>query len=94
MTTFHEMGISEPIQRAITDMGFEEASPIQEKAITLASMGKDIKGQAQTGTGKATAFAIQILEKVDTSKKYVQAIAIAPTRELAINLAFSLVVFM
>ncbi|CRK82897.1 DEAD/DEAH box helicase [Neobacillus massiliamazoniensis] len=87
MTTFHEMGISEPIQRAITDMGFEEASPIQEKAIPMALTGKDIIGQAQTGTGKTAAFAIPILEKVDTSKKYVQAIAIAPTRELAIQVS-------
>lgn len=87
MTTFHEMGISEPIQRAITDMGFEEASPIQEKAIPIALTGKDIIGQAQTGTGKTAAFAIPILEKVDTSKKYVQAIAIAPTRELAIQVS-------
>nr|WP_263326924.1 DEAD/DEAH box helicase [Neobacillus sp. Marseille-Q6967] len=87
MTTFHEMGISEPVQRAITDMGFEEASPIQEKAIPIALTGKDIIGQAQTGTGKTAAFAIPILERVDTSKKYVQAIAIAPTRELAIQVS-------
>lgn len=87
MTTFQEMGISEPIQRAITDMGFEEASPIQEKAIPIALTGKDIIGQAQTGTGKTAAFTIPILEKVDTSKKYVQAIAIAPTRELAIQVS-------
>jgi ATP-dependent RNA helicase DeaD len=87
MTTFHEMGISGHIQRAITDMGFEEASPIQEKAIPIALTGKDIIGQAQTGTGKTAAFAIPILEKVDKSKNYVQAIAIAPTRELAIQVS-------
>ncbi|WP_134699313.1 DEAD/DEAH box helicase [Ammoniphilus sp. YIM 78166] len=87
MTTFNEMGISEPILKAITDMGFEEASPIQEKAIPIALEGKDIIGQAQTGTGKTAAFAIPILEKVDPSKNYVQAIAIAPTRELAIQVA-------
>jgi ATP-dependent RNA helicase DeaD len=87
MTTFQEMGISEPIKRAITDMGFEEASPIQEKAIPIALTGRDIIGQAQTGTGKTAAFSIPILEKVDTSKKFVQAIAIAPTRELAIQVS-------
>lgn len=87
MTTFEEMGISDPIKRAITDMGFEEASPIQEKAIPIALTGKDIIGQAQTGTGKTAAFSIPILEKVDTSKKFVQAIAIAPTRELAIQVS-------
>ncbi|WP_047153985.1 DEAD/DEAH box helicase [Aneurinibacillus tyrosinisolvens] len=87
MTTFHELGISEPIQRAVTDMGFEETSPIQEKAIPVALTGKDIIGQAQTGTGKTAAFAIPILEKVDTTKKYVQALVIAPTRELAIQVS-------
>lgn len=87
MTTFHNLGISEPIQQAIMDMGFEEASPIQEKAIPLALSGRDIIGQAQTGTGKTAAFGIPILEKIDTSKNYVQAIAIAPTRELAIQVS-------
>ncbi|MEW9670991.1 DEAD/DEAH box helicase [Ammoniphilus sp. 3BR4] len=87
MTTFNEMDLSRLIQDAITDMGFEEASPIQEKAIPLALSGKDIIGQAQTGTGKTAAFAIPILERVDKSKEYVQAIAIAPTRELAIQVS-------
>ncbi|MBP1933021.1 DEAD/DEAH box helicase [Ammoniphilus resinae] len=87
MKTFDQLGISGPIQRAITDMGFEEASPIQEKAIPVALTGKDIIGQAQTGTGKTAAFAIPILEKVDTSKEHVQAIVIAPTRELAIQVS-------
>lgn len=63
MTTFQEMGISDPIKRAITDMGFEEASPIQEKAIPIALTGRDIIGQAQTGTGKTVSFSIPILEK-------------------------------
>jgi ATP-dependent RNA helicase DeaD len=87
MTTFQELGISGPIQRAITDMGFEEASPIQEKSIPIALTGQDIIGQAQTGTGKTAAFAIPILEKVDMSKDYVQALVIAPTRELAIQVS-------
>ncbi len=87
MTTFHELGISEPIQRAITAMGFEEASPIQEKAIPIALTGKDIIGQAQTGTGKTAAFGIPILQKIDTNKESVQAIVIAPTRELAIQVS-------
>lgn len=87
MSTFHELGINQAIQRAITDMGFEEASPIQEKAIPIALSGKDIIGQAQTGTGKTAAFGIPILEKVDTSKDYVQALVIAPTRELAIQVS-------
>ncbi|MED0673925.1 DEAD/DEAH box helicase [Aneurinibacillus aneurinilyticus] len=87
MTTFHELGISESIQKAVTDMGFEETSPIQEKAIPVALTGKDIIGQAQTGTGKTAAFSIPILEKMDTSKDYVQTLVIAPTRELAIQVS-------
>lgn len=87
MTTFHDLGISGPVLKAITDMGFEEASPIQEHAIPVALSGKDIIGQAQTGTGKTAAFAIPILEKVDTKKDHVQAIVIAPTRELAIQVS-------
>ena len=87
MKKFNELGINEKIQKAITDMGFEEASPIQEIAIPIALTGKDIIGQAQTGTGKTAAFAIPMLEKVDISKEYVQAIAIAPTRELAIQVS-------
>ncbi|WEG12224.1 DEAD/DEAH box helicase [Pullulanibacillus sp. KACC 23026] len=87
MTTFQELGIRETILKAITDMGFEEASPIQEKAIPTALTGKDLIGQAQTGTGKTAAFAIPLLEKVDTSQRYVQAIVIAPTRELAIQVS-------
>ncbi len=70
MTTFHELGISESIQKAVTDMGFEETSPIQEKAIPVALKGKDIIGQAQTGTGKTVAFSIPILEKMDTFSPY------------------------
>lgn len=87
MATFHELGISGPIQRAITEMGFEEASPIQEKAIPIALAGKDILGQAQTGTGKTAAFAIPALERIDVNKNHVQALVIAPTRELAIQVS-------
>ena len=73
--------------RAITDMGFEAASPIQGQAIPLELQGLDIIGQAQTGTGKTAAFGIPILEKVDPKLKKLQAIVLCPTRELAIQVA-------
>lgn len=68
-------------------MGFEEATPIQEGTITLGMEGRDIIGQAQTGTGKTAAFGVPIIEKVDTNNKAVQALVIAPTRELAIQVS-------
>ena len=62
---FEEMGLSEEIQKAVRYMGFEEASPIQAKAIPAMISGIDLIGQAQTGTGKTAAFGIPLLEKVD-----------------------------
>lgn len=84
---FEELELDERILRAVTDMGFEEASPIQAKAIPVQLEGKDIVGQAQTGTGKTAAFGIPMLQKVDPKKKKLQAIALCPTRELAIQVA-------
>lgn len=68
-------------------MGFEEATPIQEGTIRLGMEGKDIIGQAQTGTGKTTAFGIPLIEKIDTRDGNVQGLVIAPTRELAIQVS-------
>ena len=68
-------------------MGFEEASPIQSKAIPVIMSGKDVIGQAQTGTGKTAAFGIPLLEKIDPKNKKLQAIVLCPTRELAIQVA-------
>ena len=84
---FEEMGLSEEIQKAVRYMGFEEASPIQAKAIPAMISGIDLIGQAQTGTGKTAAFGIPILEKVDPKLKMLQAIVLCPTRELAIQVA-------
>ncbi len=84
---FDEFDLKPQIMRAIGAMGFEEASPIQEKAIPVALKGKDIVGQAQTGTGKTAAFGIPILERIDPSNKKVQALILCPTRELAIQVA-------
>ncbi len=79
--------ISEPLEKAILDMGFEEATPIQSLAIPSIMDGRDVIGQAQTGTGKTAAFGIPILEKVDPYEKELQAIILCPTRELAIQVA-------
>ena len=84
---FEDLQLDERILRAVADMGFEETSPIQGQAIPLALEGKDIMGQAQTGTGKTAAFGIPLLERVDPKVKKLQAIVLCPTRELAIQVA-------
>ena len=84
---FDELGINEKIVRAVTEMGFEEATPIQARAIPIVMEGKDIIGQAQTGTGKTAAFGIPLLERIDPKDKHVQAVVLCPTRELAIQVA-------
>ena len=85
--TFKELGIAPEILKAVEDMGFEEPSPIQKAAIPIAMTGKNLIGQAQTGTGKTAAFGIPILERIDTSKPGPQAVVLSPTRELAIQSA-------
>jgi ATP-dependent RNA helicase DeaD len=84
---FTELNLSQEILKAVTDMGFEEASPIQSLAIPKMIEGVDIIGQAQTGTGKTAAFGIPILEKISPKEKKVQALIMCPTRELAIQVA-------
>lgn len=73
--------------KALEKMGFEEATPIQAETIPLAMQGKDVIGQAQTGTGKTAAFGIPMIEKIDKSAKTIQGLVVAPTRELAIQVA-------
>lgn len=87
MTNFSEFNISESTLRSLKRMGFEEATPIQEGTIKYALEGRDIIGQAQTGTGKTAAFGIPIIEKVNTKSTDIQALIIAPTRELAIQVS-------
>ncbi len=84
---FEELQLDDRIMRAIADMGFEETTPIQAKAIPVQMEGSDIIGQAQTGTGKTAAFGIPLLQKIDPKNKKLQAIALCPTRELAIQVA-------
>lgn len=84
---FEESGLDERIIRAVKEMGFESMSPIQQQAIPAVLNGKDIIGQAQTGTGKTAAFGIPVLQMVDPDVKGVQCIVLCPTRELAIQAA-------
>jgi len=84
---FEELDILPEIRKAVKHMGFEAASPIQAKAIPAIMSGKDVLGQAQTGTGKTAAFGIPLLEKIDIKNKKQQAIILCPTRELAIQVA-------
>lgn len=85
---FTELEIKEGILKAITEMGFTETTEIQEKSIPkLIENDIDFVGQAQTGTGKTAAFAIPLLQKIQTTKKGIQAIILAPTRELANQIA-------
>lgn len=84
---FEDLGLRPQILRAVTEMGFEAASPIQARAIPILMEGRDVIGQAQTGTGKTAAFGIPILEKIDPKSRKLQALVLCPTRELAIQVA-------
>ncbi|MGI4863263.1 MAG: DEAD/DEAH box helicase [Janthinobacterium lividum] len=84
---FDELNLSPEVQRAITEMGYEEASPIQSAAIPVLLAGKDVIGQAQTGTGKTAAFSIPAIEGVDGESRDVQVIVLCPTRELAVQVS-------
>ena len=82
---FTDLNLSEDIQSAVVAAGFEQPSPIQELTIPLALEGKDVIGQAQTGTGKTAAFGLPTLDKIRTEENTIQALVIAPTRELAVQ---------
>ena len=82
---FNEFNLSAELLAEIEKAGFVEASPIQEQTIPLALEGKDVIGQAQTGTGKTAAFGLPTLEKIRTEEATIQALVIAPTRELAVQ---------
>ncbi|MET0754022.1 MAG: DEAD/DEAH box helicase, partial [Pyrinomonadaceae bacterium] len=87
VNTFEEFGLIDELMRAISDVGYETPSPIQLKTIPILLEGRDIVGQAQTGTGKTAAFALPGLQKIDTSNSKVQLLVLTPTRELAIQVA-------
>jgi len=84
-TLFSELGLSAETLKAIDQLGFEQASPIQARAIPLLMSGRDIVGQSQTGSGKTAAFAIPAIELVDPQQRSVQVLILCPTRELAVQ---------
>ena len=84
---FDKLKLSEELQKGIRKAGFTKMTPIQEAAIPLLLSGRDVIGQAQTGTGKTAAFGIPLLSKVDPSKPITQGVVLAPTRELATQIA-------
>jgi ATP-dependent RNA helicase DeaD len=84
---FAALGLSAPLIRALDELGYETPTPIQEHTIPLLLAGRDVIGQAQTGTGKTAAFALPILNQLDLSVNAVQALVLTPTRELAIQVA-------
>jgi ATP-dependent RNA helicase DeaD len=90
MTTFAELGLSEPILEALTDVGYTEPSPIQEQAIPFLLQGMDVIGQAQTGSGKTAAFGLPLLNYVDPTEHEVQGLVLTPTRELCIQVTQAL----
>src|ERR1700688_2740728 len=88
--TFAELGLSESTLQALRDVGYESPSPIQEQAIPSVLEGRDVIGQAQTGTGKTAAFGLPIAEYIDPELSEVQALVLTPTRELCIQVTQAL----
>jgi len=86
MNKFSKLGLSEELTEYLTELGINEPTPIQEQAIPIVFEGKDLIGQAQTGTGKTFAFLFPILEKINLELPHTQALVVAPTRELAIQI--------
>src|SRR6185436_2041712 len=87
MSTFAELGLRSELVDTLTALGYEAPTPIQERTIPRMLAGKDLIGQAQTGTGKTAAFALPILEKIDVRSRDTQALVLTPTRELAMQVA-------
>jgi ATP-dependent RNA helicase DeaD len=85
--SFRDLALIDPVLKALDDVGYETPSPIQAQVIPLMLQGKDVLGQAQTGTGKTAAFALPILSRIDIKQKDPQVLVLAPTRELAIQVA-------
>ena len=87
LPSFRDLALIEPLLKALDDVGYETPSPIQAQVIPHMLQGKDVLGQAQTGTGKTAAFALPILSRIDLRQKDPQVLVLAPTRELAIQVA-------
>ncbi len=90
MTTFSELGLSEPLTEALEHLGYKNPTPIQEETIPLLLQGRDVIGQAQTGTGKTAAFGLPMLDYIDVDDPAVQALVLTPTRELCIQVTQAL----
>ncbi len=90
MTGFSDLGLAPEILEAIHDVGYEKPSPIQEQTIPLLLEGKDVIGQAQTGSGKTAAFGLPMLQYVDPTEHEVQGLVLTPTRELCIQVTQAL----
>jgi ATP-dependent RNA helicase DeaD len=84
---FSELGLSPELLKAIDQLGFEQAAPIQAEAIPILMQGRDVVGQSQTGSGKTAAFAAPAIEKVDVAQRATQVLILCPTRELAIQVS-------
>lgn len=94
MKTFEELGVSEPLRRAVEELGFEQPMPIQERVIPrLLGDANDIVALAQTGTGKTAAFGLPVLQRVDPDTRATQALILSPTRELCLQIAGDLADF-
>jgi ATP-dependent RNA helicase DeaD len=87
MEPFARLGLGEPTLRALKEMGFERPTPIQERAIPVVLAGRDLIGQARTGTGKTAAFSLPMIERIDDKSKALQGLVLCPTRELALQVA-------
>src|SRR3954451_17067811 len=94
MATFEELGLAEPLLKVTSELGFENPTQIQEKAIPVLLSGtKDLIGLAQTGTGKTAAFSLPLLQLIDEEKKYLQALVVCPTRELCLQIVNEIEIF-
>jgi len=86
-TEFSQLGLKPQLVQAISDLGYVTPTPIQSEVIPLMLEGRDVIGQAQTGTGKTAAFVLPILQNLEWGKRDIQALVLAPTRELANQVA-------
>ena len=87
VVAFKDLSLSEPVLKSLADVGYEIPTPIQAQTIPLVLAGRDVLGQAQTGTGKTAAFALPLLSRIDIKRREVQVLVLTPTRELAIQVA-------
>ena len=85
--TFQDLSLAQPVLKTLAEVGYEIPTPIQERTIPLMLAGRDVLGQAQTGTGKTAAFALPLLSRMELERREVQVLVLTPTRELAIQVA-------